>query len=237
MSTAELVYRYKLEMDKLDSNDFRDLEIPVILMILNRGIMLYVKEVYSIDNKYRLGLEGNQKRIDDLQVLIKKDEPDLSYIQSTQDSKLYLADFSSLVPETYLHLVRSYSFADKDNCTGRLMKNHLTRHDNLNDTLIDPDNNPSFEWQSLPIVISANKIWAYSDGTFTPKTVHIDYLRYPLKVDIAGFTDINGNPSTNQNSELPDYVLQDIVTISAKYTKLILNDPQGAQLSSELIAN
>jgi len=106
ISTNELVYRFKLEYDKLDSNDYPDLPLPAILIILNRAIVLYVQKCYGINNTYNIGVEGNQKRMDDLQMLIVKDEPSLTYTQDTLDPLRYVADFSNLTKGKYLHLLR-----------------------------------------------------------------------------------------------------------------------------------
>lgn len=232
MDTPTLVYKYQLELDKLDSQDYRDLPLPTKLQLLNKGILIYVKEVYGLDNKYNLGFEGNEKRIDDLQVLVEKQEGDISYVSNSSEDNSFYADFSSLVPNKYLHLIRSFSYADKGSCTDRVLYDQLSTHDELNEVLPDPNSNGSFEWQELPIILSNNKIFAYSDGTFTPKRLHMEYLKYPTKIDIIGYTHINGDASTNKDSELQDYVLEDIISATAQLTKIILGDVMGTQLSN-----
>jgi hypothetical protein len=228
MSTPEVVYQYKLEVNKLDSQDFIDLPLPTILGVLNKTILGYVNAIHGIDNIYRQGVESFQRRIDDLQVLTINDLPDIIYIN--EGTNIY----TGTLPSNYLHLLRSYSLATKDLCIDRALRNIIYSHDELNDILItkDPFKYPSFEWQELPINISSGKIYAYTDGSFIPTVLHIEYLKIPTEIDIAGYTKIDGTASANVDSELPNYLLQDIITMAARFTKAILQDKEGFSLLS-----
>lgn len=232
MSTQELVYKYKLEVNKLDSQDFVDLPLPTILTLLNKGILMYVDAVYGVNNIFRQGVESSQRRIDDLQDIIVKDYSS-TYVSS--DFNKYYAPLA----DNYLHLLRSWSTADKSscNCTDRKLRNIEYSNDELNDILIskDPNRYPSFEWKELPVNISQDKVWAYTDGTFVPTKCYTTYLKYPNQVDLAGYEHIDGSPSTDVQPDLPDYVLEDVVSLTAQFTKAILDDVQGYQILSKEI--
>lgn len=233
MDTSTLVYKYKLANNKLDSQDFIDLPLPTILMILNTSIIGYVDAIYGTQNIYRQGVESFQRRIDDLQILIVSDFPEITYVSKGNNT------FTGDLPENYLHLLRSYTLATKDLCVDRALRNILYSQDELNDILIskDPYKYPSFEWQEQPYNQSNDKVYIYTDGSYTPTKLVIKYLKKPTEVDIAGYTKIDGSLSTNANSELPDYLLEDIIILAAKYTKAILQDIQGVQLLSTVLAN
>lgn len=233
MDTSTLVYKYKLVNNKLDSQDFIDLPLPTILMILNTSISGYVDAIYGINNIYRQGVESFQRRIDDLEALVINDLPEITYADQGDNV------FTGTLPDNYLHLLRSYTLATKDLCIDRALRNIQYSQDELNDILIskDPYRYPSFEWQEQPISIAQGKIYAYTDSTYTPTKLVIKYLKVPTQVDLAGYTKIDGTASTNLNSELPDYLLEDIIILAAKFTKAILQDKEGVQLLSSILAN
>ncbi len=237
ISTNELVYRFKLEYDKLDSNDYPDLPLPAILIILNRAIVLYVQKCYGINNTYNIGVEGNQKRMDDLQMLIVKDEPSLTYTQDTLDPLRYVADFSNLTKGKYLHLLRSSSTGNKYKCINSSLYNKQITHDELDEVLIDPNRSPSFEWQEIPVILSDNKIYGYTDGTFSLNKCFIEYLKYPKEIDLQGYIKFDGTNSANIDSELPDYVLQDIVTIGVRIAQGNIGNTEGYKISQNEIQN
>ena len=87
MITAEVVYKYKVEVNKLDSQDFIDLPLPTILDILNKTILGYVDAIYGVNNIYRQGVESFQRRIDDLEALIVNDLPNITYISAGKSGK------------------------------------------------------------------------------------------------------------------------------------------------------
>ena len=64
ITTKEAIYRFKLEYDKLDSQDYPKLEIPQILLILNKAQNRVVKNIYSQNNLLKQGAETNQLRKD-----------------------------------------------------------------------------------------------------------------------------------------------------------------------------
>lgn len=233
MDTSTVVYKYKLESNKLDSQDFIDLPLPTILMIINKTILGYVDAIYGINNIFRQGVESFQRRIDDLQVLIVNNLPNITYVNAGNNI------FTGDLPDNYLHLLRSYSLATKDLCINRALRNIQYSHDELNDILVskDPYKYPSFEWQEVPINIAQNKVFAYTDSTFTLTKLNIQYLKYPTEIDLVGYTHIDGTASANVNSELEDYLMEDIITLAVRFSKAILQDKESFQLLSAALVN
>ena len=235
--TNELVYRFKLEFDKLDSQDYPDVPLPQILTFLNKAIILYVQKCYGLNNNYNLGFEGDQKRIDDLSALVVKDEPQIQYQNDSNiEEPRYYADISNLKKGKYLHLIRSLSYGDKGACKNRVLWNTQVTHDELDEVLVDPTRDPSFEWQEIPIVISQNKIYGYTDGTFKLNTLYIEYIKYPKEIDLISYTKFNGDPSQTIDSELPDYSLLDIVTLAVRLAQATISNVEGYQIAEKEVS-
>lgn len=221
----ELVYDYKKKLDKLDSQDYPDIPLPVIIRDLNEAQMKIVLTRYSPNNLYRQGFEGSQKRIDELSVLVVPDE-NLNTVVKINDN-IYSFDLDN-TEENYLFLLRANFLVTTGNCTDILLDGINSKTDNLNTILSSPFEQPSIPWRETPYRIADNKIRVYSDGDFKVTKAIIDYLRYPVKVDIIGYTDFDGSSSTNINSELPYFLKDDIVDAAVLLTRLSLKDDVAA---------
>jgi len=234
VSTTEAVYRFKLEADKLDSKDAPDIPVPAILIYLNKAQYNIVIDSYTPDNIYRTGIEGNQKRVSDLQTLEVKDEPLL--VTTKVSDTLYTVDLTTLTKGDWLAHLDSYSLGSKGKCSNRILYNEQTTTNELPEVLKDPSRNPSFEWQEVPFLIAEDKLWLYTDGTFIITNVHMDYVRTPSPFDLTGYTKFDGTLSTNSDSELPDYLIADIISMAVKMFKTDIDNQLGVQLKTQELA-
>jgi hypothetical protein len=73
---------------------------------------------------------------------------------------------------------------------------------------------------------------AYTDGTFEIDDVYLTYLRYPLQIDIKGYTKFDGTDSIDQDSELPEYAKSDLVDLASKFAAMS-NDNQAQAAYAE----
>ena len=73
MTIQDMHWDFKLKLNKIDSSDFTNLQIPEIDWLLNEAQILFLKQRYGISNQKRMGFEISQKRIDDLRNLVVKD--------------------------------------------------------------------------------------------------------------------------------------------------------------------
>ena len=71
----------------------------------------------------------------------------------------------------------------------------------------------SYEYQETIIDISQDELHVYTDGTFAPKTLYTSYIRYPKKVDKAGYENFDGTPSVDQDCELEAYLKDELLDI------------------------
>lgn len=227
MSIQELVYKFKLEYDKLDSNDYPKVEIPQIILFLNKSQRITVEKAYNPDDNGK-GFETDQLSIDDLEAIHIKNNPLLAYTLTGSNPNEYSIDLSQLTYE-YLHLTRSYSYGKNDVCGTQILKNIQYTHNELNEVLTDPNRNPNFYWQEIPIVISQNKVFGYTDGTFSLTTGKLEYLRVPTQMDMAGYTHFDGTPSTNVDCEFPDYMQERILSLALMIAKGVVSDQFGVQ--------
>lgn len=220
-----MVYQFKLEANRIDSKSSQGLKIPQIISFLNRGMNQLLKTRYGSNNIYGATLESIQKRIDEWQRLIIPHETvKLSAESGTNRYQASIKDFK----EKYLFLLRCSFVASKKDCTDQLVYNtFLTQSDDLNFNLDDPDFVSNFEWREINYRLASDKLIAYSDSTFSIDSADIDYLRYPKLIDLEGYKDFDGNPSSTVECELPDFLHDEIVNEATLLFKLRLGSPDA----------
>lgn len=224
VSIDELIYKFKLKYDKLDTQQKRNLSIPKIILYLNEGILKRILEKYGIKEG---GFETTQKRIQDLQKLVIQDE---SLPVTQVDSYTYKGNLLTTT-QPFLFAVRSRTIASKGNCKKVTLYNIDVTHNDFNYVISDPDQNPNFEWRETIVTYSQDKMFVYSDGIFTVDEIRLDYMRYPTKVDKAGYTHFNGTPSSDVNFELNDYLADECVDLAVFLASGSIKDGAGMQIS------
>lgn len=244
MTVEEQHIDFKRKVNKIDSATNMNFEVPFIDEYLNEALGIFIKRRIQPNNIYRVGFESTQKRIEDLRDIVVKtpyDRPVITLIKEDDNT------YTGSLPDDYLYYIRGNVSAKKGECTKRLSC-IIQQHDDLNNVLTSPFYSPSFEWGELPIAFADNKIYVYSDGSFIPEQLIVDYIRRPLRIGnpdafiddggVSGYLlpikDNLGNfiPALQQDCELQSmYVCREIVDIAVELAHIDLGDPKF-QLSS-----
>ena len=214
INVEELIYEFKLMINKVNRQDNVDIPVEDIIVYLNRAQLSWIKTKINPNNVYKVGYESIEKRIDDLQVL-KKSSVRLSPIKTND---LFYTGFSCSLEDVadYMFYVSSYCVAKKQDCKKNLTID-LVRQGDLHNMYVDANFSPSFEWRSTLATIGDNKLYIYNNEEFTIENVYLTYLRYPQNIDIEGYTKLDGTLSNNVNCELPEYAKGDIVDLAVKF--------------------
>lgn len=213
ISTQQLIYKLDLRLNKKASNEHQSIPLEDKVLALNEAQIKLIKKKLDANNIYGIGLDGFKKRYEDLQTIIVQFE-ELPVTATTDIYDAYEANLDDLTHK-YLLPVDSYVLCSRDKCKNRPV--YLTRpvkHGDISTMMFNPHYSPSFEYQESFVVISGNKFIVYTDGTFTVDTLHLSYLRYPIKIDYTGYIDFDGNPSTTVDCELPDYLEDELLDLA-----------------------
>ena len=229
ISVEELVYEFKLALNKVNRQDNVNVPIEDIIVYLNKAQMSWVKTKINPNNIYRSGFESIRKRIDDVQIL-KVGDIELKPVK-TNDllRKGYSCSLSDA--KDYMFYISSYTVANKNNCEA-ILTNDLVKSGDLTTRYLDVNFSPSFEWRTTLVTLGNDELTVYTDDTFQIDKVFINYLRYPQKIDIQGYTKFDGTSSTNNDCELPEYSKDDIVDLAVKFAAQA-NDNQSQSVYAE----
>ena len=209
----ELLYEtFVLRLEKESRFDSASIPLENRLLYLNQAQIQLIKSYYGENNIYKLGFEAFKKRIDDLQILVVSDTK-LATTQVTPVTKYnkWITDLTKM--SDYMLYIQSYSTGSSGKCKDRLIYNNLIERSDIDVYFKSPYNIPSFEWQEQVVTIANNKLEIYTDGTYTPDWVYLDYIKYPPKIDKVGYIGFSGLPSIDQNSILPEYLKNDLILL------------------------
>jgi hypothetical protein len=226
-----LSYELDQRLNKLSSNEHQQIPLEDKMIILQESEIAIIKNIMRPDARMRVGFEGDNNVYQDLQFLVEphNDHP-LSL--SLQDAKLnkWITSITNISP-SYMFYVDSYIIADKENCKNRVIwvNSDLSSTANITILLNNSNTKPSFEYQETFCDLASDEIGVFTDGTFTPKTLYLSYIRYPLPVDLEGYVKADGNDSVTQNSELPLYLKDELLKIAVLKISKYIKDREAVQ--------
>lgn len=237
IDVKELLYDIDLKLNKIGSNEHQNIELENKIIALNDATINLIKLKFSENNVYKLGIDGFQKRVNDLEVFIEKDK----FLPMTEDKnpqKSWSANLDLLNPKYMLGIPGTeYVLADKGSCKNNPLNITQFKHGDVNRVLTNSNTNPSFEFQDVPGTISGHRYQVFTDGTFIPTKFYLWYVRYPGLVDMEGYTHFNGKPSTTINSELPYFLKEEVVDIAVRNLAMFTENPAAVQYAQIKIQN
>ena len=101
MTVQEMHYDFKMKLNKIDSQQYRNLRIQEIDWLLNEAQELFVKKV-AFPRLYQItGFETSQRNIDDIITLV------------IEDKEINVVNDYVALPDEYMFFVRGYVNAKK----------------------------------------------------------------------------------------------------------------------------
>lgn len=227
----DLLYEFELKLNKISREDNQNIPLENKIIFLNEAQITWIKSKLNQNNIYKIGYEGFRKRIDDLQVL-KVNNYKISKIEKT-DNIRHLSYQSEIDIPGYMFYINSYVEAKYKKCSTATLNVNLIKEGELETLYYDNFYSPSYRWRETLGTIGDNKIYTYTDGTFTIESLYLTYLRYPKLIDKEGYVRLDGTDSVSQDSELPEYAKNDIVDIAVKYAAQSTDNQLQTQMAKE----
>ena len=188
MTNDALQIKLKQRLNKLDSQDYDNIECWQIVEAFNKTQLEWCRRQLHGGNPYKEGDEMSKRRIDDLQILLNE----LSLTGVVENKYFEAVNF----PANYLEFKRVSTEAVTECCTDpRSMTVYLAEEANVNLILRDPLKNPSFDWGETFCTLIDNKIRIYKTD-FDIANPILTYYRKPVYIQILGCVD----PYTGQQS-------------------------------------
>lgn len=231
MTVQEMHYDFKMKLNKIDSEQYRNLRVPEIDWLLNEAQEFFIKSVAFPRVPNYLGFETSQRTIDDIRTIVvenKQLEKDL--INSEDRQKVFV------LPTDYMFYISAKVTVSKAQCGLKEVRLLIKQHDDKFEE--SPFDNSSFEWGDINATFDSKGLRVYSDGTFDVENVKLNYIKEPAYIHNASDFKPEGqykslkiglNLTGRQNCELPNQTHREIVDIAVMLASSNL-DMQNIQI-------
>lgn len=217
MKSTEIYKRFLLKINKNDSNDGINILPSHFVLTFNSEALKWLSA--------KLDKDGDNIKLDHLDKLLQPDV-EITLFKKYDDS----VEFT--LPEDFYRHASSFSLASKGDCKDVKIFNFEKKSLGFTAVLADDFNKPQFDFEETPFLIAQNRIRVYT-GDFTINKVFVTYYRTPIQIDIAGYTRIDGTPSTNIDSELSLDNIDEIIDRMATEVTRQFSDGEGFQFAKD----
>lgn len=229
-----LLYKIDQKLNKLSTNEHQVVNLEDKILSLNEAQIKLIKQKidgWSTNSGY--GMDAFKKRYEDLQSLVETyNHQPLTLALKNAELNQWFANIHLLDPK-YMFYIDSYVLADKGRCTDRKIwiNRDLAKHGDLQFCLNNTHYKPSFEYQETFNFLSSDEISIFTDGTFTPKTINISYMRYPQYINKTGYIMLDGLPSFDQDCELETYLEDELLDLTVQNLAMYTENQSAVQSS------
>lgn len=182
MNNNLLQIKIKQRLNKLASFDYDNLECWQIAEAFNKAQFEWTRRQLYGYNIRKEGAEQSSGLVDDLQRLMKHE-------QLVMTNKQIYSDV--ILPEDYLHYVRTDVFGKTECCPERRMTVYEVEETNISIILDSDQKGPSFEWGETVATRINNKLRVYTNNKFDITQCYLVYFKKPREVQFNGCVNIN----------------------------------------------
>ena len=236
MNIKEMHYDFKMKFNKIDSQQFRNLQVPEIDWLLNEAQYLFIKNIAFPRKPSYTKFEQTQRTIDDIKTLVVSKS--LNKVNNKADTYA--------LPDNYLFYVDGFVKMTKECCTNDnkgykgdlIIRRHYTTFDN------SPFDKSSFEWRVVNGLFNSDGLWLVKDDSFEVIECTITYIKKPLYMHNAEDFLATGYKrpgiatilTGTQDCELPEHTHSEIVDIAVYLAQITVQD-LSSQMASVKIGN
>lgn len=237
MTIQETHIEFKILMDKADSLNSPNFTPEEIDVFLNRAEDEIIETRYTGNNNSAVtGVEETQKRVDDLKNLVVNGN--ITTFISNANNKpngrfvplpngLTVTDSLGNVLPKYRHSLNeeatiSYIDCNTTTTTNRVKVVYIS-HNRYNEAIRNPYEKPDKDTVFrlpygkltvlIPLLGSIETVELVTDSSSTLTIYHLRYLKDPQRIQYGS---IYAVPTTDQMSELSDYLHKDLIEIAAR---------------------
>lgn len=179
MNNLLLQLKIKERLNKLDSNDYDNIQPWQMVEAFNKAQLDWCRRQLHGYNNFKEGDEGSKRRIDDLQILLKEK------VMTGKANNVFFE--TETLPSDYFEWKRIDIDANSACCSNnKHMVVYLAEEANVNNILKDYNKKPSFEWGETFCTLKTNRVRVYTDDNFEVDKCTLTYYRLPRYIEIKG---------------------------------------------------
>lgn len=227
MTAAEVIIKVKQRVNKADTDDFDNLSLFSIVEAYNKAQLNVVNYITGQTNLLKQGAEASFRGIDRLSTLLNKTPWTLNV---TKENDYW---YSEPFPDDYFKYRASYSEGFTPKCAGKKIFHIPVEEANIHLITKNENQNASFEWAEAPVTIAESQLKIFTEDKFDIRKAYLTYYRYPIQMDIAGYINKDGNPSTTVDPELSDDVVEMCIDEAVRIIQGDIQNAFGIQVAAQ----
>lgn len=216
MTPQEAYKKFLLKVNKNDTNANVKVPKSQFVLLFNEEKRKFMDEVSS--------RQENSDYIEDIEELLELDKELIKVSEQTNKTNFTL-------PPRFYKRVGGYSVATKGSCKNITLTNWFIKPKDKDVLAGNSNQSPSFEYRETLALLNSGKVSVYKDG-FTINKAYLSYYREPLDINIAGYKQLDGQPSVNAATDLSDRNIDLIIDRAA--TEAVRNYQSTEQLQLAL---
>jgi hypothetical protein len=230
MTVADMHYRFKIGLDKVDSLSSPNFIPEEIDIFLNDAQDQFIAQRAFRNNHKREGVEETQKRTDDLRNIIDN----FSTTTFTNNSDNKPNGVFITLPATYRHALQEEATVSYNDCTGTATTGNAdvvpTSHDRYNKIKRDPFNEPDEE-TVYRMGFESDLFELVSEANVTITNYSLRYIRIPQTIRYG--TQYQ-TPTTDVDCELSEHTHREIIALAVKNALEDIESPRYQSTKIEL---
>lgn len=200
---------FKVLLDKEDSLVYPNFEPEHIDLFLNRAYERFIKQRSNGNNPARASFEETQKRIDDLDGLVKT--PTAITAVATSDPSIYTIPLPSDYRQLERLQITGTGIKAGTTPTTFKLRAKQAKNDQIETGLEDPFNKPNKD--EVFYLREGNNIKVIADGSTTINSGTLTYIKNPLTLSIAA-TGVNAPTGFTNTPEVRAHTHTEIVDMA-----------------------
>lgn len=216
MGIQEAYRNFIYRINKLGTNSNQNVPYPQFVALMNKATLHWVEARIKV-------AEQTETLSEELRQILEEYKPSLI----TYQNNIY----KITLPINYFHYCRFY--ANVVGCKSKVY-GKLVEEGNINTLLQGSFTGPSSAWEEVLVTLFNKGLRVYTDG-FSLEMPVLNYYRYPIKVDIAGYTKEDGSSSVNVDLEFDGVDAYEIVDLAAQFATVDIADFQRYQVLTNQI--
>lgn len=198
MTIQEAYVRYIDLVNRNATNNNLSVDLARFVLNFNSSTIRYVERILN---------KRNEDEIRYISMLLNAEYP-LTYVSTESNFQAYA------LPTDFFNLSNVHVYATKGGCQQKRLQTFEAKTENIEELVFDESSKPSFDYRETFYTLSKKEVLVYKTD-FDITSVSLTYYRYPKKVDIKGYTDINGKQSKDVHPEFDDKVVLSILNAMA----------------------
>lgn len=210
MQNSTILIKVKQRLNKLDSQDYDNIECWQIVEAFNKGMVEWCRRQLAGTNVLKQGDEQSRRRVDDLQVLLVTAPLTLS------NKQIY---YEAPLPANYFAYKKIDLGASNSICNvDRPMVVYQAEEVNVPLLLRDEHKKPSFEWGETFSTLVGDTARIYTNNEFSINSAEIMHYRQPIRIQVLGCSDPYTNlvSTVDVECEFKDDIVELLIDEAAK---------------------